>query len=148
MSLSLEEFRRLPLPAGVSVVEPAGEYHLVRMPTNVYTTTTTPIELTTTVVGQSVRVRATPVAWSWDFGDGTRLGPTREPGGRYPTRTHVHEYQSRGTYPIRMTTHYDGEFQVAGGPWQPIDGQAQVISDPHTVTVLAGKARLRADLGP
>lgn len=54
------------------------------MPTNAYATSTTPVELTTDLLGQPVRVRATPVAWSFDYGDGTVVGPTQDPGGPYP----------------------------------------------------------------
>lgn len=145
--VTVQDFQRLPLPAGRSVVEPPGDYVLIRMPTNVYATSTEPVVLNTTVLGQPVEVRATPVAWSWDFGDGAVIGPSDDPGAASPRLTHTHEYQARGTYRIVMTTHYRGEFRVPGGQWQPVVGRAQVAGAPKTVTALAGRARLLADAG-
>ncbi len=145
IELSTDDFRRLPLPAGVAVVQPPGDRVLVRMPTNVYATSTAPVELTTTVLGQLVRVRATPVAWTFDFGDGTVIGPTSRPGGPYPDLANAHAYPSRGTFTIRLVTSYKGEYAVAGGAWQPVTGTAEIASDVETVTVLGSHARLRAD---
>ncbi len=144
-TMTLEEFRRLPLPAGSAYVQPPGDYVLIRMPTNVYAGGTTPVELSTTLLGQPVKVRATPTAWTWTFGDGTTMGPSQDPGGPYPILTHVHEYTAPGTYAITMTTHYTGEYSVDNGPWQAISGQAHVSSPPATVIVRTAHAQLRAN---
>ncbi len=143
--LSLEDFQRLPLPAGGAQVEPPGQYVLVNMPTNVFTTTTEPSILTTTVLGVPVQVRATPERWSWDFGDGAVVGPTSDPGAAYPALTNTHQYAARGTYDIVMTTYYAGEFSIDGATWYPIQGEAQVDSAPVTVQALAGSNVLVAE---
>lgn len=143
--LSLEDFQRLPLPAGGATVEPPGQYVLVNMPTNVFTTTTEPTILNTTVLGIAVQVRATPERWSWDFGDGTVVGPTSDPGAAYPALTNTHAYSARGTYGIVMTTYYSGEFSLDGATWYPIQGEAQVDSAPVTVQALAGSNVLVAE---
>lgn len=143
--ISREDFQRLPLPAGGSTVEPPGQYVLVNMPTNVFTTSTAPIVLNTTVLGIAVQVRATPERWSWDFGDGTVVGPTSDPGAAYPALTNTHAYSARGTYDIVMTTYYSGEFSLDGATWYPIQGEAQVDSAPVTVQALAGSNVLVAE---
>jgi hypothetical protein len=44
--------------------------------------------------------------------------------------------------PIGLTTVYRGEYSVAGGPWLPIDGTAQVVTPPVNVTVVAAHGEL------
>ena len=118
------------------------------MPTNVFASSTEPVVLTTTVLGQPVQVRATPARWSWDFGDGTVVGPTTDPGAAYPALTNTHAYAERGDYEIVMTTHYTGEFSLDGATWYPIQGEAQVDSAPVAVTAMAGRNVLVADPRP
>lgn len=140
--LSVEEFRRLPLPAGTSVVQPPGTDVLIRMPANAYTTSTRPVLLNTTLLGQAVQVRATPTSWTFDYGDGTKVGPSKDPGGPYPKLTTAHTYTTAGSYTITLTTHYSGEYSVAGGPWLPVDGQAHVTSPGHLVVVRTAESQL------
>lgn len=148
VGLGLQDFQRLPLPAGSFNVEPPGGYVLVSMPTNVFASSTEPVVLTATVLGQSVQVRATPARWSWDFGDGTVLGPTSDPGAAYPALINTHAYAERGDYDIVMTTHYTGEFSLDGAAWYPIQGEARVDSEPVTVTAMAGRNVLVAEPQP
>lgn len=146
-AFSLAEFQRLPLPAGTSTVEPPTGFVLVNMPTNVYASSTGAVVLDTTLAGIAIQVRATPVRWSWDFGDGQgRIGPTSVPGAAYPALTHTHTYTERGTYDITMTTHYTGEYSLDGGAvWLPVVGEATVTGPPTTVQALAGRNVLVAD---
>lgn len=144
---TLADFRRLPLPAGTPGVQPATGRVLVNVPTNVYVDAAV-VVLDTVLVGLPVQVRATPAQYSWDFGDGGRLGPTSDPGAPYPDLRTTHTYTAGGQYAITLTTAYTGEYAVAGGPWLPIDGQAEVASEPVPVTVLTGRNRLVADTLP
>lgn len=145
-ALSAEDFQRLPLPAGVAGVQPSGGRVLVRVPTNVYVTVG-PVVLDTTVLGFAVRVRATPSRFSWDFGDGTVL-PTRDPGAPYPDLRVSHPYAARGEYGITLTTFYSGEYSVAGGPWLPVPGEAEVASATVAVQAFSGRNELVADTLP
>ncbi len=142
--VTLDDFQRLPLPAGTSTVEPPGGNVLIRMPTNAYASDLEPVMLNTVTLGQPVQVRATPVRWSWDFGDGAVVGPTQDPGGPYPELTNSHEYTARGSYGIAMTTYYAGEYSLDGATWLPIVGEAQVTGPPTTVVALAGRNELVA----
>ena len=126
------------------VVEPPGGYVLAEVPVNVYAVDRGPTDLPTQVLGVPIVVRVTPVAWSWTFGDGGVVGPTSNPGGAYPALTNTHTYTRTGSFPITMRTHYSAQLSVAGGPFEPIAGQAAVESAPVTVEVLAGRTELRA----
>ena len=135
------DLQRLPLTAGTPRLQPGNGYALVGVGTNVYADAA-PVELDTAVVGFPVRVRATPERYSWTFGDGATLGPTTDAGAPYPDLRLTHTYTSPGAYGITLTTHYSGEYSVAGGAWLPIDGEAQVTSTPVPVEVLAGRNAL------
>ena len=127
--LTLTEFRRSAASRRRIVTSSRpGATSSSTMPTNVFASSTEPVVLTTTVLGQPVQVRATPARWSWDFGDGTVIGPTTDPGAAYPALTNTHAYTDRGDYEIVMTTHYTGEFSLYGATWYPIQGEAQVDS--------------------
>ncbi|WP_255378388.1 PKD domain-containing protein [Quadrisphaera sp. DSM 44207] len=140
---TLADFRRLPLPAADASVQPDTGYALLNVPTNVYATAE-PVELDVDVVGFPVRVRATPARYSWSFGDGATLGPTSDPGAAYPDLRLTHTYTAAGAYEVVLTTHYTGQYAVAGGPWLPVDGEAQVSSAPVAVQALAGRNALVA----
>lgn len=84
-----------------------------------------------------VRVRATPVAYAWDFGDGT-TERTTSPGSRprsvQDARIH-HTYSEPGIVTVTLTTYYAGMYSVDGGPWLTIPGQAAVPSAPLELEV-------------
>ncbi|MEJ5946582.1 PKD domain-containing protein [Pseudokineococcus basanitobsidens] len=132
------DFQRLPLPAGASTVQPTGGEVLLNTPTNTYAEAE-PVELQTELVGFPVTVRATPVAYTWDYGDGTVVGPTSDPGAPWPDLRVTHAYETPGRYAITLTTHYEGEYSVQGEPFLPIPGQAQVTSEPLPVTTYQGQ---------
>jgi hypothetical protein len=145
VTLSVEEFRRLPLAASTPSIQPADGRNLVGMPLIVFTDAT-PQDLATTVVGVPVTVRATPTQFSWDFGDGSPPLVTSDPGASYPDHTVSHPFDRPGTYSVRLTTTWRGEFQVAGsGVWQPVAGTATTASAPFTVTAEEAVPRLVAE---
>lgn len=142
--LTGSQLRKFPIPAGTSMVEPAGGYAVVRLPTNLYSTTPEETTIRTTVLGLAVVIRVHPRSYRWDVGDGTILGPTADPGGPGVDAVHTHAYTKRGTYQIVLTTTYTAEYSVNGGAFQTISGETDVTSQPITVDVLGGKAELRA----
>lgn len=142
--LSVADFRRLPLPAGTMHIQPPSLRTLVNVPTNVYVTAA-PLTLTTTLLGQPVRVRATPVSYRWTFGDGGTLA-TADAGRAYPAMTTTHTYRVAGQVTVGLTTVYRGEYSVSGGAWLPVDGTAEVTSPTATVTVVATRNELVADI--
>lgn len=84
-----------------------------------------------------VQVRATPVAYAWDFGDGT-TDRTTSPGSRPRSVQNAqihHTYSAPGTVSVTLTTYYAGMYSVDGGPWLTIPGQAAVPSTPLELEV-------------
>jgi hypothetical protein len=89
------------------------------------------------LLGTPVRVRATPVAYSWDFGDGTArrtTSPGKRPRSAQEAQIH-HTYSSAEDVTVTLTTFYSGMFSVNGGDWLIIPGQAAVESPPLSLTV-------------
>jgi hypothetical protein len=143
--MSVTDFRRLPLPAGGVNVQPPNLRTLINVPTNVFVRAPVRV-LNTTLLGLPVRVRATPVRFGWRFGDGQSL-VTDDPGAPYPDLRVTHTYRDPGSMAVSLSTSYRGEYSVAGGPWLPIAGTAQVASTPVGLTVLAAQNQLQAGDG-
>ena len=144
--VTVEDFRRLPIPAADIKVQPADRRTLINIPTNLYAGAAA-VVLPTTVLGQAVRVRATPVRFHWTYGDGSAR-TTADAGAPYPELRTAHVYRDPGTRTLGLTTTYSGEYSVAGGAWLPIDGVATVNSPGTDLTVLAARNQLVADPVP
>ena len=143
--LTAEEFRRLPLSASPVQVQPADGRSLVNMDLVVFTEPAAQ-ELQTTVLGMPVAVRATPVSWTWHFGDGSPALVTTDPGAAYPAYTLGHPYSQPGTYELTLVTTWAGQFSVNGtGPWQDVAGTAETTSAPFTVQVEEARSVLVAE---
>lgn len=115
--------------------------------TNIYVTGGVQV-LQTDVLGQGVQVRATPVAYAFDYGDGSPINRTKKPGAPLPVGTlrnpdtafetdtaTSHRYKETGTYYASVTTTFSGEYRVAGGPWQQIQGTTDVSGAPFTIDI-------------
>jgi len=116
--------------------------------TNFYTLTE-PVSMTTVLAGQQVELRATPVRFRWDYGDGT--GPVTTLVGGHPqsefnapTPT-SHVYEETGSYTVGLTTVYVGEYRVAGGAWQLIPGTITLDAPPVTADIWRTVTRNVAD---
>ncbi|MFW0112279.1 hypothetical protein [Rothia sp. CCM 9416] len=100
--------------------------------------------------GVPVQVRAIPISYTFTYGDGQTLNTT-SPGYQLgedvwdqetPTS---HKYAEPGDFNYSVTTYYRGEFSVAGGPWQVIDGTGDATSEPQLIRVWRVKTGLVAD---
>ncbi len=122
------EFSRTPLITPRATTQPPDGATLVNLPT--YFQLTFPDSTGSFGPGQirALTLLGTPVelriraSHTYDFGDGTRHGPTTSPGGPYPTGDVTHTYQKSGKVtPSAMTT-YAADYRVGGGPWLPLTG--------------------------
>ena len=136
-AVTLADLQRVGLPAGAVEVQPGDGQALVNVPVIVHTRAETVVR-DTTVLGFPVTVRATPVSWTWSFGDGGTLGPTSLPGAPYPAHDLTHTYVRGGDHEIVLTTAYRGEYTIAGLPYQPVEGLATVVSEPVPIHLLEG----------
>lgn len=142
--LTLEQFRRLPLTPSAPRFQPGHGRALVNKDLVVYTDDA-PQYLTTSVLGASVQVEATPSSFTWDFGDGSSLLMTTDPGAPYPDHTVSHRYTRAGSYDVVLTTAWRGRYRIAGtGRWLPVDGVAETTSPPFGVDVEEARASLVA----
>jgi hypothetical protein len=144
-AFTLADFRRLPLPAATIVTQPSPTERpiLVNVPTNLMAQAK-PVILNTTLLGTPIRVRATPVRFSWTLGDGKTLATT-DPGAAYPDLRVTYTYDQAGTRKLGLATAYAGEYALPGGPWIPITGTATVASAPLTLTVIEAHTELVPD---
>ncbi|QOR72277.1 hypothetical protein IM660_08630 [Ruania alkalisoli] len=144
ISVSASDFAELPLVPGRVRVQPEGQsWTVVNLDTIAYTAGD-PQVLSVQVLGFEVAVRATPVEFSWDFGDGSVPVVTTDPGLPFPDHTVAHAYSAVAEERrVSLTTTWVGEFQVAGqGPWIPIAGTAQTVSVSDPFEVVEVRTRL------
>jgi hypothetical protein len=88
------------------------------------------------LLGFPLRVRATPIEYHWDFGDGNATSspsPGSEPR-RPELGTITHTYSDKGERTVTLTTVYTGEYNYGSG-WNDIAGTAAVESDGLPMTV-------------
>lgn len=139
-----EEFARLPIDPGRLVMQPDMGYVLVNIETIAYVEAPAQT-FDVTLLGIPVTMRATPVSYSWDFGEGEPF-TTTWPGAPYPNATVWRIYQ-RATAPgetrrIALSTTWAGSFSVAGGPWQAIEGTVTTTSTTEPFTVITARTYL------
>lgn len=129
-ALVLEAFRRIPLPAPATVVQPAGRT-LVNLDT-VFHTDAGSFDRTITLLGQQVHLAIRPSSFSWGFGDGSTT-TTTTPGAAYPSKLVVHRYQDADTgVDTHVVITWSADYSVDGGPMQPVPGTAQTTGpDTH-----------------
>lgn len=125
----------MPIAANTITIQPDTGWVLTTVPTVVYVDRTART-MTTTLLGTRVRIRATPSAYSWTWGDGAST-VTSQPGAAYPNQTIAHTYMNReGPVTIGLTTTWTGSYSTDGGAtWRAAPGTAHTTSTPVTVTV-------------
>ncbi|GAA2551807.1 hypothetical protein GCM10009861_09340 [Neomicrococcus aestuarii] len=148
ITVTASDFQRLPIPPSTINLDTQGNT-LRTAHTNIYATASVR-NLNTTVLGQPVRVRAVPIEYIWNYGDGTtrRTYESGEAvaGDPFDIQTETsHQFEETGTFPINLTTVYTGQFSVNGGPWISINGVARVDSAPESMTVWKTKRSLVAE---
>jgi hypothetical protein len=132
---------------GLSVkVQPHGRT-LVNLETIVYTDDNKISTTTVTLLGFPVVVQATPMSYTWNFGDGSPALTTSSPGKPYPSKDITHKYLKRGDVGLTLTTSYAARFNVAGTGWQyvagtiPVTGPTTALQVREAVPVLVDPER-------
>lgn len=143
--ITAEDLQRLPIQPGGLTTQPANGWVLVNVET-IAMTGATEHDLITTILGSQVRVRVTPVDFTWDFGDGSPPLVTTDPGAPYPNHTVAHVYtQAHPSRTITLRTRWSGQFQVDGGPWQPVTGTATTTETSAPFEVRTARTALVTD---
>lgn len=144
--VSQEDFRSLGVRPLVAHLGPPGQWIPVGIDMIVWAESGVQV-FEVEMFGQPVRVRATPVKYVWDFGDGTVLA-TSFPGRPHPSRDVSMRYVGQGWYEVSLVTVFSGEFSVAGGPWQPVQGTVEVASEKKWIYSDVRQSRLVGDEVP
>ncbi|WP_102160552.1 hypothetical protein [Zhihengliuella halotolerans] len=104
--------------------------------------------LETTVLGTTVEVRATPIEYQWNYGDGNHRTTAHAGDARpddadpYEYRTYTDNiYEETGNYEVNLTTVYTGEFRYGDSGWIPISGVASVPSEPKINSIWKRETR-------
>ncbi|GAA3280400.1 hypothetical protein GCM10020260_04650 [Nesterenkonia halobia] len=106
------------------------------------------------VLDATMELRAIPVAYHWDYGDGTSR-TTYEPGEPLPdydgTGEEIntmdfktptsHVYEETGIFEVTVTTEFVGQFRYDGGDWDGIPGTISVTSSPGEADIWTQNSR-------
>ncbi len=125
-------------------MEPDG-WVVVGLPANIYSIAGAEI-VPGELLGQSADVRFTPVAWHWDYGDGT-AATIATPGGtwrslglrEFDATPTSHVYRAPGDYTIRLSIRYRAEYRISGGGFVPIAGT--LVLPANELYITAGGAK-------
>lgn len=106
--------------------------------TNFYTDTEVRT-MQTTIGGERVEMRLTPITFTWNYGDGTptvttTTGGAPQTGFNTPTPT-SHVYAETGQYQVTLTTVFVGEVRYPGEDWQQVDGTITRTAQPVTADI-------------
>ena len=143
----IDAFHLTPWATATVSTQPEGNTTLVGLPTYARITWSTagyqPGEIDTLdparMLGLTVQIRPRVDHYTYVFGDGSTLGPTRSDGGVWPDGDITHAYSTPGTYQARVDTTFTGDFRINGGPWTQIPDTVTVTGPTTTITVHAAK---------
>jgi hypothetical protein len=122
---------------------------VVRLPLNVIATAAVHIR-EGTLLGQLAEVRFTPIAYSFDYGDGTTNTVTDGGAGwvelglrEFSETPTSHTFGTAGRYMVTVSVDYAAEFRHGGSPWTAVSGSLTIPTDtPLQVSVREAKTVL------
>ncbi len=128
-------------PTSPPHVEP-GEVSYVHVPNNYWTDAPT-VNNSLTLLGVTIPLRWTPVATTWDFGDGSSATGNGVAGANVGAPGAIeHAYDRQGSYDITTSTAYNLTFVLPGQGAQTV----QLTSPPSpAVTLPVGEVQTRVD---
>lgn len=141
VQLILREYKRISWPASRLVVQPRGGKTLVNLPTNFYTDEHSPVSRQVTVATRQVEIRATPITYTFHFGDGDSLASS-SPGRPHPNLDVTHTYASVDDVAVSLDTTYSGEYRIGDGDWTPIDVTLTVAGEEQGLAIVEALPQL------
>ncbi|QDY65568.1 hypothetical protein FQA45_04165 [Glutamicibacter halophytocola] len=148
ITITIQKFRSFPIK-GSTIQSAPNKFSLRNGHTHFWASKNTQ-EFRSNLSGSDVRIKAIPIQWNWNYGDGATRNLSF-PGEAMPSHTlhdetpTSHSYSETGKFGVKVTTLYRGEFSVDGGPWQAIPGQAAVPSNTLPIDVWRTKKELIAN---
>lgn len=148
ITITIEKFRSYPIK-GSKIQSAPNKFSLRNGHTHFWASKEVQ-EFSSNLSGSDVKIKAIPIQWNWNYGDGTTKN-LNFPGEAMPSHTlhdetkTSHSYTKTGKFGVTVTTLYRGEFSVDGGPWQAIPGQAAVPSNTLPIDVWRTEKELIAN---
>jgi hypothetical protein len=136
------------LPATAALhAEPDG-WAVVGVPTNFWAEAA-PATVAGELLGQPAQVRFRPVAYRFDYGDGTTR-TSASPGSSWAalgqeelTRTPTgHVYRERAARQASVTVVWSAAYRFAGGPWTAVAGAVSGATPPQRMLVVVERTAL------
>ncbi|CUR57302.1 conserved exported hypothetical protein [metagenome] len=141
-TLVIRAFDTLDWPKSALTVQPRGGRTLVNLKTNFYTDNIDFTDISVTLVESNVTVSARPVAYRWNFGDGTSQ-ITTSAGAPYPDLDIAHVYQQTEEVAVSVDTQYgDASFTVGGRPPESIPSTIWVAGAESDLEILEALPQL------
>jgi hypothetical protein len=136
--ITLEEFQKQPVLAATILSQPAN-FGLRNAHSNMWAQAAEQ-EFAFVFQDADIVLKARPVAYLWEYGDGTTVRTTSPggpvPGNGFDTQTPTsHRYAETGDFQVAVTTFFAGDYSLDGGPFQPVAGEAAVVSAPHLMSI-------------
>jgi hypothetical protein len=127
-------------------IQPVGGKTLVNFETNFYTKTTKASIQTVRLAGRDVQIEATPVSYTWHWGDGTDPLETENHGAAHVDGLEhevYHEYTDADvTVRPSLDVTYRGRYKVEDEPWRPIHETLTVTGTPVPLEVITARVHL------
>ena len=145
----LSEFQEHPVAAGKVAAQP-GPHTMIGAETNVYVDSEIQV-INTEILGQDIKITATPTEYVLHYGDGSSSGLTFDPGSALPESrvgqptTTSHAYSSPGNFEMYATVYFTAVYSMNGGPEIPIDGRGVFDTAPEPISVWKADSRNVAD---
>ncbi|GAA2113060.1 hypothetical protein GCM10009843_00350 [Nocardioides bigeumensis] len=141
-----EVMKTLEWPEADLAIQPVGGKTLVNFETNFFTTTTEPSTQTVRLLGREVQIEATPVSYTWHWGDGSDAYETDNPGAEHVDGVkhqvfHVYTDADVTERPSVDVT-YRGRYKVEDEPWRPIHETLTVTGTPVRLEVVTARVHL------
>lgn len=134
-----QDFQRLVVLQGIVKVQPAGKT-LVNFDTAFYTEARAYDLPPVSILGSTVRIRATPASYDWHFGDGT-TALDAGPGAKGTTNV-SHRYADTGEVGPYVVITWSGTYTVDGGRALAVTGTAQTMGSPTPLQVAQARSEL------
>jgi hypothetical protein len=137
-----KEMVKLEWPSAELVIQPPDGRTLVNFETNFMTTTTQPTSQSIQLLGHGVEIEATPVSYTWHFGDGMSQSGA-DPGAEYPDMRITHVYVTAGvTVSPSVDVTYQGRYRIDGGNWVDIPDTLTIDGTAVDLDVLSATPHL------
>lgn len=140
-----EEFTSLPIEVPTLTVQPNTGWVYAGLETVAYTNGDAQ-GFVVAVRGLDFYVVATPVEYSWSFGDGSPSLTSTDPGAPWPDHTVSHTYAAAGRFRPSLTTTWRGDFrQAEDRQWYQVEGSGQTTTQGPLIQVHTARTRLVED---